>query len=695
MTLFKIRDSWSYKPVEEECGFGCLCIANITNSNSDDDQIICGGYSGLLHIYQPIEQIEGESTSQANDILLETNLQNPILQIACGNFVSSTSGLHLAVLHPRLLAVYQVHLVEGSTSHGKQCKLQVVYQHKLERTAANMTWGSFGSNRNDDMICVQSLDGALTLFEHETLMFTRFLPSFLLPGPLTYNHFNDSFLTVSSLNCLESYSYQTLSIANEMKYDSSQPTTNFSGKRLTPDWSLNIGEGALDMSLAHQNSHKPSIVVLGERCLFCVEVSGRLRFMKKFDHPASCFKVMKNNEESGIRIIVATSLQLLVYSNTKLLWAAKLFSVPVCIEVGTINNVKGIIVMLQDNFQVSTSYLGTFPSLFTLPRSQNRAVDIDEMEKEIEYYRNQIKDLQTNEDQKILPNNENQSALVVSNEVKSMPNIVNESSLEGAFVPCQIKLKAIRLINNLQVSIQCPLGLVSTIKHFSIPSLEPSDQLSTIDLEIKLDGICLPSCLEIQTSITYNELDESPRVHLSTISVPFSLVAQSCQPAKKLNHRITFQTDKPCIDLTTLFQEFNSSENESNAIGFEYIHGPRASILTSKSNERYRIECEEFSGLWLVVDAFVKRLTTHIPQVHIMYNDKPTSDQLNDIIDRHFEVRKARSEVRVLLEQRYLQYQAIQRRLLSRFKDKTPAPLNYLDALLEGTHEQVYNISFK
>lgn len=120
--------------------------------------------------------------------------------------------------------------------------------------------------------------------------------------------------------------------------------------------------------------------------------------------------------------------------------------------------------------------------------------------------------------------------------------------------------------------------------------------------------------------------------------------------------------------------------------------------------------------MWLVVDAFVKRLTTHIPQVHIMYNDKPTSDQLNDIIDRHFEVphfskcvhlfvhlqnlinlkvRKARSEVRVLLEQRYLQYQAIQRRLLSRFKDKTPAPLNYLDALLEGTHEQVYNISFK
>jgi len=42
-----------------------------------------------------------------------------------------------------------------------------------------------------------------------------------------------------------------------------------------------------------------------------------------------------------------------------------------------------------------------------------------------------------------------------------------------------------------------------------------------------------------------------------------------------------------------------------------------------------------------------------------------------------------------LLEQKALQFRAIQRRLLTRFKDKTPSPLGYLDTLLEGTYRQV------
>ena len=35
------------------------------------------------------------------------------------------------------------------------------------------------------------------------------------------------------------------------------------------------------------------------------------------------------------------------------------------------------------------------------------------------------------------------------------------------------------------------------------------------------------------------------------------------------------------------------------------------------------------------------------------------------------------------------QFRSIERRLLTRFKDKTPVPLTNLDMLLEGTHKQV------
>lgn len=45
------------------------------------------------------------------------------------------------------------------------------------------------------------------LFEQESYAFGRFLPGFLLPGPLTYSSRTDSFITVSSCQQVESYKY--------------------------------------------------------------------------------------------------------------------------------------------------------------------------------------------------------------------------------------------------------------------------------------------------------------------------------------------------------------------------------------------------------------------------------------------------------------------------------------------------------
>jgi len=89
MSLFQIRDTWSYKPeLEQECGLGCLSVANINNASDGKEKIISGGYSGLLYIYLPTDESDKDLESHANDVLLETNLQSPILQIGCGHFVS-------------------------------------------------------------------------------------------------------------------------------------------------------------------------------------------------------------------------------------------------------------------------------------------------------------------------------------------------------------------------------------------------------------------------------------------------------------------------------------------------------------------------------------------------------------------------------------------------------------------------------
>ena len=57
------------------------------------------------------------------------------------------------------------------------------------------------------------MDGQLSFYERETLAFSRFLPQFLLPGPLCYSQALDCIITCSSAYEVECYKYLTLAAA--------------------------------------------------------------------------------------------------------------------------------------------------------------------------------------------------------------------------------------------------------------------------------------------------------------------------------------------------------------------------------------------------------------------------------------------------------------------------------------------------
>ena len=60
-------------------------------------------------------------------------------------------------------------------------------------------------NLGKDFICVQSMDGTVSIFEQESFAFSRFLPKALLPGPIKYMPRLDSFVTASSSWQVEAY----------------------------------------------------------------------------------------------------------------------------------------------------------------------------------------------------------------------------------------------------------------------------------------------------------------------------------------------------------------------------------------------------------------------------------------------------------------------------------------------------------
>ncbi|KFW74466.1 Protein PTHB1, partial [Manacus vitellinus] len=597
MSLFKARDWWSTVLGEkEEFDQGCLCVADVDNSGSGQDKVIVGSYMGYLRIFNPHPVKPGDEV-QPEDLLLEVQLREPILQVEVGKFVSGTEGLHLAVLHCRKLCVYAVSGTLGNVEHGNQYQIKLMYEHNLQRTACNMTYGPFGGVKGRDLICIQSMDGMLMLFEQESYAFGRFLPGFLLPGPLTYSSRTDSFITVSSCQQVESYKYQVLAFATDA--DERQETEQqklSSGKRLVVDWVLNIGEQALDICVVSFNQGVSSVFVLGERNFFCLKDNGQIRFMKKLDYSPSCFIPYCSVQEGTINTLIGNHNKMLyVYQDVTLKWATQLPHIPVSVKVANFQDLKGVIVTLTDDGHLQCSYLGTDPSIFQAPKVDAREINYEEMNAEMKELQKIIREATKTQD--ILPESEKQRDLTVTAEVSP------ELDAESQAIESEVKAEAVPSVTvkitvqsrvavqkpNLAVCVQAPLAV--TCDQFIFDDLEP-DSSETVVLSVFLKGNCIPSELEGNCMVSYNiptELNPEgiPRVAQCNFSLPLRLVCFPSQPTKAANHKLTIDTNKPPVTFLTIFPDFvdPSEGDQANALGFLFLTGSKTTLLASKTSQ--------------------------------------------------------------------------------------------------------------
>ncbi|XP_075274771.1 protein PTHB1 [Opisthocomus hoazin] len=706
MSLFKARDWWSTILGEkEEFDQGCLCVADVDNSGSGRDKIIVGSYMGYLRIFNPHPVKPGDG-AQAEDLLLEVQLREPILQVEVGRFVSGTEGLHLAVLHFRKLCVYAVSGTQGNVEHGNQYQIKLMYEHNLQRTACNMTYGPFGGVKGRDLICIQSMDGMLMLFEQESYAFGRFLPGFLLPGPLTYSSRTDSFITVSSCRQVESYQYQVLAFATDA--DERQETEQqklSSGKRLVVDWVLNIGEQALDICIVSFNQAVSSVFVLGERNFFCLKDNGQIRFMKKLDYSPSCFIPYCSVKEGTINTLVGNHSKMLnVYQDVTLKWAAQLPHVPVSVKVANLQDLKGVIVSLSDNGHLQCSYLGTDPSLFQAPRVDSREINYEKFDAEMKELQKIIKEATKTQD--ILPKSGKHRGLIVTTEVspdldaesKAVDSEVKAEAVPSVTVKVTIQSRVTAQKPNLAVCVQAPLAV--TCDQFVLDDLEP-DSSETVVLSVFLKGNCSPPELEGNCMVSYDtptELNPEgiPKVAQCNFRLPLRLICFPAQPSKAANHKLTIDTNKPPVSFLAIFPDFvdPSEDDQANVLGFQFLTGSKTTLLASKTSQRYRIQSDQLEDLWLITKELMLRLEEHFKKQNCKdfacsFSGSIPLQEYFELIDRHFELRLNAEKFQELLSERAVQFRAIERRLLTRFKDKTPAPLQHLDTLLEGTFREV------
>ncbi|NXU83570.1 PTHB1 protein, partial [Xiphorhynchus elegans] len=552
-----------------------------------------------------------------------------------------------------------------------------------------------------DLICIQSLDGMLMLFEQESFAFGRFLPGFLLPGPLAYSSRTDSFITVSSCQQVESYKYQVLAFATDA--DERQETEQqklSSGKRLVVDWVLNIGEQALDICVVSFHHGVSSVFVLGERNFFCLKDNGQIRFMKKLDYSPSCFIPYCSVQEGTINTLIGTHSKMLnVYQDVTLKWATQLPHIPVSVKVANFQDLKGVIVTLSDDGHLQCSYLGTDPSLFQAPKVDSREINYEEMNAEMKELQKIIREATKTQD--ILPESEKQRDLTVTAEVspdldaesQATDSEVKAETVPSVSVKITIQSRVAVQKPSLAVCVQAPLAV--TCDQFSFEDLEP-DSSETVVLSVFLKGNCSPSELEGNCMVSYNIPTGIPRVAQCSFSLPLRLVCLPAQPSKAAAHKLTIDTNKPPVTFLTIFPDFvDASEgDQANALGFQFLTGSKTTLLASKTSQRYRIQSEQLEDLWLIAKELTRRLEEHFKKQNCKdfactFSGSIPLQEYFELIDRHFELRLNTERFRELLSERAVQFRAIERRLLSRFKDRTPAPLQHLDTLLEGTFREV------
>ncbi|KAM4600656.1 protein PTHB1 [Polymixia lowei] len=708
MSLFKARDWWSAVLGEgEEFDQGCLCVGDVDNSGTGHDKVVVGSYMGMLRVFSPHAGKPGEGgQSQADAQLLEVQLRDPIIQVEVGKFVSCSELLHLAVLHPRKLSVYSVSGTAGNVEHGAQYQLKLVYEHNLQRTACNMTSGPFGGVTGHHSLCIQSLDGMLMFFEQDSYSFGRFLPGFLLPGPLAYCPRTDTFLTVSSARQLESYKYETLAVATEAesRQDPELPVKT-GGKRLTPAWSVVLGETALDLCVPSFSHSSSSIFVLGERNLYCLRDNGQIRFMKKLEYNPSCFLPYASVTEGTTNLLLGNHTNmLLVYQDVTLKWAAQLSSVPVAMRIANFPELKGLVVTLSSDGQLQCSYMGTDPSFFSTPKVDAREADYQQVEAEMKSLQKFIREATRTQD--ILPKADAEDDLTVTATVSSKMDSPSQAliqDIDGLPVPSvtvKVKVKACSVLQGSKMTICVPPPLAVTQDQFV---LEPMGVGSSTVVEFSafLNGHYPPADLTGDIAVSYSSPTELnpkgvPRVLQGRFVLPLWLVCVTSSTAKSSKFKITVETSQPPAQLNTVFPEFweKSEEKDGNSLAFQFLSGARVTMLASKTSQRYRIQSDSFEDMWLVVKELVQRLGAHFSKLGVkdfrtsFSGPLPLSDYFQTL-DQHFQLRVSAQQYQDLLAERAVQFRAIQRRLLTRFKDKTPAPLQNLDTLLDGTYQQV------
>ncbi|GET91458.1 hypothetical protein, conserved [Leishmania tarentolae] len=796
-SLFQLRDFWHTSFPGEEFSPSALVLADPDVSNLFD-KIVLGSYQGMLRILNP-------SASQGpmlpDDVLLEKKYNDPILQLDCGPFHSFNPGVPpnlLAVLFPRTLMFLRIfsqgtenanemnapNVASSGTTGGNehtdeassslQGNTQVSHRHPpssspnapgtfsslkelgafytlriqsevhLQSTAYNFASGCFG-NSDYKMVCVQSMDGLLTILDYRGVLYRTFLPQsqFLIPGPMQYSVHRDALLTCNSSMFLLSYSFSSL-VLNSTPEDVASTTAGSVASRcssnLCPLFAFNLGEDAVDIAVCRLTRglarEEADIVVLCTSVLYILSESGEPRMIRRLDVEASTLCVYPLPGIQYDNLLVGTFNGLVqVYSDTELLWSAAVASgaAPLQLTVATLCGVEGMIVYLGSDSSLTTNYLGTDPvdhhpeSLNTNSSSYTEIVnDLKEYELLIRQRTGDaaIGSEESNDNDLLAIPGMQLSSTAEKSKSKRNADIAEEeagssvikrapaSNPSDAAVAPSLSIKSefssIRTNDNsavftvtLQTLHNHPVETVSIVVQAVSPLLVTPSQC--VMKEITPDSIArctftvsavqdrdliIPSSLDLVVVAVYRgERQEYETVQHVAVA-PFPLVARPVAPVKNTAFSLQLNTDQSqppsLIDMFPDMVPLGSVT--SNVLSLHYLNGADATVLVSKNAARFKLQGSTIEGLWLLAAELTRRVRLSCRDAATVKLEIPDELPVPDflaVVDTHWTIRKEMVAASAALDNAAALFRAVEKRLLARFRDRSPADATALGVLFQ------------
>ncbi|GIY96755.1 protein PTHB1 [Caerostris extrusa] len=169
-----------------------------------------------------------------------------------------------------------------------------------------------------------------------------------------------------------------------------------------------------------------------------------------------------------------------------------------------------------------------------------------------------------------------------------------------------IKSKSVIHDVRLMIHVESPLKVSQNVFVFGSVA-EGSQAVTNAFLEFPY----IPSSLKVTAHASYINNYGAPRIIDASALLPFIVVAKPCPPVKEAEIKIMIDINKKPLLLNELFPDMfmdGTSSYSGGALGIEYYSGHSVTIMPSKTAQRYRIQSDQLSALWLVVSELVRRL---------------------------------------------------------------------------------------